>query len=158
MEPKSPPRAEPGAESHAEKQSSLYQTIMTPINFISFILSLYLVDSHYHDRRMQEHSERYGRLPSWLLPSWLGRLLFRPHPYGWVGRTGTNGAKSERWYYHTKQRKLMRMEVADAFEMRRPILLALSVVAFCAAWALWRLSRGVWAWCGGRNSQLEDSL
>ncbi|KAI0176165.1 hypothetical protein GGR52DRAFT_347978 [Hypoxylon sp. FL1284] len=134
---------------------------MTPINFITFILSLYLVDSHYHDRRMQEHSERYGRLPSWPLPSWLDRLLFRPQPYGWVGRqvttstttttttTTPNGARPERWYYHTKQKKLMKMEAADAFELRRPVLLVLAAVAVGATWALWRLCRGVWAWCSG---------
>ncbi|KAI6093678.1 hypothetical protein F4821DRAFT_252680 [Hypoxylon rubiginosum] len=151
MESKSTPRA----EASEERQSSLYQAIMTPINFISFILSLYLVDSHYHVKRMQEHSERYGRIPSWLLPSWLDRLLFRPQPYGWVGQKSTNGpnsAKPERWYFHTKQRKLMRLEAADAFEMRRPVILTMSVVAICAIWAFWRLSQGVLAWSSSRNS------
>ncbi|OTA92111.1 hypothetical protein M434DRAFT_396662 [Hypoxylon sp. CO27-5] len=125
---------------------------MTPVHFISFLLSLYLVDCHYHDKRIQEHYERYSRLPSWLLPAWLDRILFRPQPYGWVDRrkresanTGGGGNK-ERWYYHTKQKKLMKMEAADAFELQRSIVLGLCVVVLCATWALWRLSASFWAW------------
>lgn len=121
---------------------------MTPINFISFLISLYLVDSHYHDKRLQQHSERYSRLP--LLPSWLDRLLFRPQPYGWVGRKGTNDSgRQERWYYHTKQKKLMKMEAADAFELSRAVLLGLSIVLLVASWLLWRVALGVWAWYSG---------
>ncbi|KAI0135397.1 hypothetical protein F4814DRAFT_400926 [Daldinia grandis] len=152
MESKTMSRTEAGGA----KQSSLYQVIqaiMTPVHFISFLLSLYLVDCHYHDKRIQEHSERYSRLPAWLLPSWLDRLLFSPHPYGWVDRKkqgaapGSAGNK-ERWYYHTKQKKLMKMETADAFEMQRTVLLGLGVVGLFAVWVVWRLSAGALAWFG----------
>ncbi|KAL7629464.1 hypothetical protein AAE478_000984 [Parahypoxylon ruwenzoriense] len=162
MEPKTRPRP---AEAGGETQSRLYQTIMTPINFVTFLLSLYLVDCHYHDKRMREHADRYSRLPTWLLPSWLRRLLFRPHPYRWVDRSGKSppegvgpgpgrgaeggGREGERWYYHTKQKKLIKMEAADAFELRRTVLLALCGLALCAAWALWRLVLGAWAWYAG---------
>ncbi|KAI0841958.1 hypothetical protein F5Y06DRAFT_258701 [Hypoxylon sp. FL0890] len=142
-------------EASGGKQSNIYQAIVTPIHFISFLLSLYLIDCHYHDKRIQEHYERYSRLPSWLLPTWLDRILFRPHPYGWVDRTKRDSSKTkaarnkERWYYHTKQKKLMKMEAADAFELQRSVLLGLCVVVLCATWALWRLSAGFWAWYSG---------
>ncbi|KAF3056446.1 hypothetical protein GL218_06659 [Daldinia childiae] len=150
MESKTMSRTETGGA----KQSSLYQviqTIMTPIHFVTFLLSLYLVDCHYHDKRIQEHSERYSRLPTWLLPSWLDRLLFSPHPYGWVDRKKQNAAPSsagndERWYYHTKQKKLMKMETADAFEMQRTVLLGLGAIGLFVVWVLWRLSAGVMSW------------
>ncbi|OTB06700.1 hypothetical protein M426DRAFT_106418 [Hypoxylon sp. CI-4A] len=146
METKSAPRA----EASAEKQSSLFQAIMTPIHFISFLLSLYLIDCHYHDKRIQEHSDRYSRLPSWVMPGWLDRLLSRPHPYGWVDRekreTPDTGGNRHRWYYHTKQKKLMKMEAADAFELQRSVVLGLGVVVLCAAWATYRLSAGLLAW------------
>ncbi|KAI5866582.1 hypothetical protein GGS23DRAFT_551187 [Durotheca rogersii] len=142
---------------------------MTPINFVTFLLSLYLVDIQYHERRVREHAERpRGVLPAWLLPAWLRRLLFRPapNPYRWVdrdrpvsprsgsgsGNTGSRGAggagaptgdpDAERWFYHTKQRELMRMEAADAFELRRAVLLALCGLLLCAAWGVWRLVLG----------------
>lgn len=149
---------------------------MTPINFVSFLLSLYLVDCHYHDKRIQQHSERYSRLPSWPpLPAWLQRMLFSSratyNPYDWVGGSGSGsggrknevvnnrgsnrGTNPDRWYYHTQQGKLMRMEAADAFELRRAVLVGLSAVlaVLCAVglgsvvmgagWALWRVSVGV---------------
>ncbi|KAI2640392.1 hypothetical protein GGS26DRAFT_537988 [Hypomontagnella submonticulosa] len=129
--------------------------VMTPIYLVSFLLSLYLIDSQYHNKRIEQHSERQSRLPSWLLPSWLDRVLFRTHPYEWVGRNkgGTAGSggtqRKERWYYHTKQKKLMKMEAADALEIQRSVLLGLCVVFLCAVWALWRLSIGFWAWYVG---------
>ncbi|KAI0854266.1 hypothetical protein F5Y00DRAFT_4258 [Daldinia vernicosa] len=153
MEPKTMSRTEAGGA----KQSSLYQIIqavMTPVHFITFLLSLYLVDCRYHDKRIQEHSERYSRLPAWLVPSWLDRLLFSPDPYGWVDRKRQNAdaapdnsaGNKERWYYHTKQKKLMKMETADAFEMQRTVLLGLGAVGLFAVWVLWRLGTGVLAW------------
>ncbi|KAI8960940.1 hypothetical protein F5Y11DRAFT_328253 [Daldinia sp. FL1419] len=152
MEPKTVSRTETGG---AKPSSSLYQAIMTPVHFVSFLLSLYLVDCHYHDKRIQEHSERYSQIPAWLLPSWLDRLLFSPHPYGWVDRKKQGAAPNstgsgERWYYHTKQKKLMKMETVDAFEMQRTVLLGLGVVVLFAIWVFWRLSAEVLAWLSSR--------
>lgn len=44
----------------------------------------------------------------------------------------------EHWYWHTHQRKLMRMEVDDAFRIRRWVLVVMCVTAFVfGAVALW---------------------
>ncbi|KAI1090409.1 hypothetical protein F5B19DRAFT_325660 [Rostrohypoxylon terebratum] len=125
------------------------QTILTPVHLVSFLLSLYLVDCYYRGKRIQEHSKRYSRLPSWVLPSWLDRILFSPQPYGWVDRKKRDGPNAgpnhERWYYHTQQHKLMKMEAVDALELQRNILLGLCVViVLFSLWLFWRLSTILW--------------
>lgn len=135
---------------------------MTPINFVTFLLSLYLVDCRYQDERARRHAagrSARGSGPS-LLPLWLHRLLFSPErPYAWVDQARGGGAEGEgrppppdppnrddeRYYYHTKQRKLMKMEAADAFGLRAPVLLVLSLAVAGAAWAAWRVG---WALVG----------
>lgn len=47
------------------------------------------------------------------------------------------------WYYHSKQRKLMKMEVTDAFEVRTTVLVVLGLLAAASSWATWRA--GLWA-------------
>lgn len=138
------------------------QAILTPINFITFLLSLYLVDCRYEDERARRHAAgRSARGPGeMLLPTWLHRVLFSPQPYEWVDQRRTTttptpgppnppNRNDERYYYHTKQRKLMKMEAADAFGLRTPVLLALSLTGAVAAWAAWRLGWGVVSWVAG---------
>ncbi|KAH6660021.1 hypothetical protein BKA67DRAFT_546536 [Truncatella angustata] len=93
---------------------------MTPINFVTFLVSLYLVDYHFHRKR--EHAHNDGAHSS--LPTWLQQVIFRPQPYSWVGgKTEAPPNQQDRnWYYHTKQKKLMKMEAAAAFEIRRSVL------------------------------------
>jgi hypothetical protein len=114
------------------------QYIMTPINFISFLVSLYLVDYHYRNKR--EHFHENGQKGN-RLRDWLHQLIFRPQPYAWIG--GASPAPPNQagrnWYYHTKQKKLMKMEAAEAFEMRGSVLMVLVILAFGAVWGLSRL-------------------
>ncbi|KAI1498265.1 hypothetical protein F5X99DRAFT_336409 [Biscogniauxia marginata] len=153
-------------------QWKIYQAIMTPINFITFIISLYLVDNRYQAQRARGHHHHQHHI-SRALPTWLHRLLFRPQPqlqpYGWVNNNNNsssdNGSKDnndsndhkrpipsangmrrssrgeERWYYHTQQKKLLRMEAADAFELRNTVLLALCAVGLAVATLAWWLGR-----------------
>jgi hypothetical protein len=113
---------------------------MTPINFVTFLLSLYLVDYHYETRRehMYPAQTRVG-----LLPGWLHRIIYRPQPYARVGdHGGPSPAEKNRgpWHYHTKQRKLMKMEASDAFEMRKTVLVGLLIASIGIAWGVWRLA------------------
>ncbi len=129
---------------------------MTPVNFIAFLLSLYLVDCHYDDERARRHRTAAGAGagaatattgPAGRLPAWLHRLFLAPQPYEWVDqgreRPAPPNRHEERYYYHTKQKKLMRMEAADAFGLRTPVLVLLSLLAAAAAWAAWRLASGL---------------
>ncbi|KAI0600250.1 hypothetical protein F4775DRAFT_77334 [Biscogniauxia sp. FL1348] len=84
-------------------QSKIYETIMTPVNFITFIISLYLVDNRYQEQRArgQHHHHQHHQQTqqqqhylSKIVPVWLHVLLFRSRPqlqpYEWVTNTNTN--------------------------------------------------------------------
>ncbi|KAI1872504.1 hypothetical protein JX265_005384 [Neoarthrinium moseri] len=140
------PATAPHAEDGEGKQSTVYHWIMTPINFVTFLVSLYLVDYHYQSRR--EHFHEAGTLQSSRLPGWLHGLVYRPQPYVWVGGgPAPPGQDETRWYYHTKQRKLMKMEASDAFEIRKSVMFALVLFATITVWVLWHVSIALLAWC-----------
>lgn len=120
------------------------QWVMTPINFVTFLVSLYLVDWHFRSKR--EHIHDDGRQSSW--PAWLHHLVFHPEPYSWAGRGTAPPNKGDRnFYYHTKQKKLMKMEASVAFEMRRRVLLGLMAVGLGLIWALTKLLVKIVARC-----------
>ena len=117
--------------------------IMTPVIFITFLVSLSLVDFRYSAMRSQYHAEQPSRLPPWL-----HRLIYRYRPYQYVvidEKGDLTGKKADARYYHSKQRKLMKMEIDDAFEIRSTVLVALGLLSMVVAWATWR----VIVWCAG---------
>lgn len=112
---------------------------MTPVNLVTFLLSLYLVDCYYQTQRWLSHSAPQGRFQGWL------HVIYRPQPYSWIGGGPAPPNKSdERWYYHTKQQKLMRMEASDAFGMRNVVLVGLIAVGVGMTWAVWQLAWTAW--------------
>ncbi|KAK3330236.1 hypothetical protein B0H66DRAFT_51792 [Apodospora peruviana] len=133
------PQVSPGA------QSAFYKIIMTPIVFVSFLVSLTVVDFRYSVLRSHYHAEAQ---PVSRMPRWLHRLLYRYRQYQYLavdeyGRPlgGTDessgGGGGRHWYYHSKQRKLVKMEAADAFEIRSTVLVFLGLLALCLAWGAW---------------------
>ncbi|KAL1880530.1 hypothetical protein VTK73DRAFT_5730 [Phialemonium thermophilum] len=124
------------------EQSLIYKTIMTPVIFFTFIISLALVDYRYSVKRSQYHAERPSRLPRWL-----HRIIYRYQPYEYVvvdEKGEPTGQKPSPYYYHRKQQKLMKMEAADAFELRGTVSVALSVLGVISLWGLWRLFSWLW--------------
>ena len=124
---------------------------MTPIIFISFIVSLALVDLSYINLRPANSNRTW-------LPTWACRLLFNAQPYQHIQGRTTKGEPSSSagpdlrdrngrgWYYHSKQRKLLRMEAADAFRLRNRVLVGLAVGCLGVFWlAVW-----VWSWAMSR--------
>lgn len=95
---------------------------MTPINFVSFLVSLVLVEIHYSRLRMHTHAVARSRLPNWL-----HHMLYHNRPYE-DARQKPSGVQ-EPWYYHSKQRKLMKMEAEEAFRLRGRVLVGLAMVA-----------------------------
>ncbi|KAH6619857.1 hypothetical protein B0J18DRAFT_467985 [Chaetomium sp. MPI-SDFR-AT-0129] len=106
------------------------------------------------------HSDHRSRTR---LPPWLHRLIYRYQPYrydrerpgssataspavtpglspGTPGTPGSYLSKGEEAgdYYHSKQRKLMKMEAEEAFEMRGMVVVVLGVVSVGVMWAAWR--------------------
>ncbi|KAJ4151329.1 hypothetical protein LMH87_012035 [Akanthomyces muscarius] len=123
--PSSPPRSPTLRAELPEdvvEPSTLYKIIMTPLNFASFLVSLILVDIYYSRLRMHTHAESRSRLPNWLHD-----LLYQKDPYEDVRQKP--GGVHEPWYYHSKQKKLMKMEAEDAFRLRSTVLVGLAVVA-----------------------------
>lgn len=148
---------------------------MTPLLFISFLVSLALVDLHHSALRSHYHAE--GSQPS-ALPGWLHRIVYRYRPYRYAavderghprssgGEEGSPGGSVSSFssspggttaspgsvldsaagedYYHSKQRKLMRMEAAEAFEIRGGVVVGLGLVSLAMLWAAWKVM--VWGW------------
>ncbi|KAL2290896.1 hypothetical protein FJTKL_14839 [Diaporthe vaccinii] len=138
----------PGEGSSA-KWTTIYQLVMTPIIFVSFLVSLAWVDFRYSIMRSHSHSEEPSRLPRWL-----HRITYREAPYKYVKVDATHttapaeSSEGTRWYYHSKQRKLMKMEADDAFQIRGTVLVALGLLAVAATWAAsWA---GWWLWTMAR--------
>lgn len=79
--------------------------------------------------------------------------MYRPQPYTYVKapdilqrqKSGEvieeQAAKDEPWHWNTNQKKMIKMEVADAFDMRKRVVLAMAMaVAVFAALVLWVVS------------------
>ncbi|KAK6226744.1 hypothetical protein QIS74_00299 [Colletotrichum tabaci] len=131
-----------GGDAGTTKQSIIYKGIMTPIIFVSFLLSLVWVDIRYTIKRSRNHSQG-----GWM-PSWLHNIVYRSSPYHYVRvktqTTPSPRADQQEWYYHSKQKKLLRMEVDDAFQMRGQVLVVLALVSLVVIWAFWLFAN--WAW------------
>lgn len=151
-----------------KQPSALYKFIMTPVFLTTFIISLVIVDIRNTALRRHYHAEdsEPGRMPRWL-----HRILYRYKPYKYEVLVDENGKpvatptpiregmpplvgpESREEFYHSQQRKLMKMEVVEAFETRRSVMAVLAVFgigAFFMAWkvASWGIGAVLRAWTG----------
>jgi hypothetical protein len=111
---------------------------MTPINFVSFLISLVLVDLHYSCIRIRNHTEGPSRLPGWL-----HQILFRPQPYQIRTGDGLQGPypREEKWHYHSNQAGIMKLEADEAFRVRNRVIIGLAVLLVVVAGTLWHLTK-----------------
>lgn len=138
-----PPVSVSGNHGHGGRpqQSTIYKLVVTPVVFISFVISLTLVDFRHSVSRSHFHAESGDSR----LPVWLHRVVYRYQRYQYVP-VGEDGRRlpqpetaNQHLYYHSKQRKLMKMEADEAFEIRNIVLVAMALVGVCIMWALWRV-------------------
>lgn len=110
-----------------KQPSALYSTIMTPVNLTVFLVSLLIVELRYSLQRAESAAVRTDRGPWKWLPMWFRRLVLSlsQQPYGRSEKDEGRG----RWYYHSKQEELMKMEADEAFQMQGAVLVALGVLA-----------------------------
>jgi hypothetical protein len=118
---------------------------MTPVVLVSFLVSLAWVDFRYTLVRSHTHSDDD---PS-RMPNWLHHVLYRPQPYHYVKVEGeregvVKDSDGNKFYYHSKQKKLLRMEAEDAFQMRWIVVAILGGVIASAAWGSWAAFS--WGW------------
>ncbi|KJZ71207.1 hypothetical protein HIM_09413 [Hirsutella minnesotensis 3608] len=99
---------------------------MTPVNLVSFLVALAIVDMRYWRKRPHNHAEGPGRSPRWLPVS------FRPS-----SQLSPDAADQETRHYHSYQRQLMRMEADEAFELRGVVVVSLALVLAGTTWAVW---------------------
>jgi hypothetical protein len=103
---------------------------------ISFILSLFLVERQDRARRNSEHPSPSNQSfwSTFTLHNWLN-----PEPYQdptdttWQDADATQGQvvhpKREKWFMRKKHRKMSKVELTEAFEMRSTVMIFLLAVA-----------------------------
>ncbi|KZF26808.1 hypothetical protein L228DRAFT_19082 [Xylona heveae TC161] len=165
-----------GIETDNETESPMSlmafaQTLLTPLYFISFLLSLFLIDTHRHPSSSSSSSSSPMMTTSshkgdfWLSSSatikkgGTGSSMSPPQSpsarsesgYAHMHKSSKDG-QSWTWAWRRGDRKLIRRELVDAFDMRRMVLTAMicSVMLIMGAgavsgWWLWRWGWGVGA-------------
>lgn len=140
---------------------------------MSFILSLALIDSRNHYLRIanREPSAGSGGIIQ-SIRGFLHGVVFRRKeggegPYEYVkspnagaspgavspdgGVKGKEGkGKEEPWHWHTKQRKMMKREFDDAFEMRNSVAVGIVAVLLGCLLGIVGLVGWVWGFVVGR--------
>ncbi|EMD62061.1 hypothetical protein COCSADRAFT_227627 [Bipolaris sorokiniana ND90Pr] len=161
----SPPSSPAGA-LHDSNEPLLARIILTPVFFTSFLLSLFLVNYRNRARRTHAHASTSSLL-AYLVPSrWLdpepyqdpddstwGRRDTAPHvePHNAISpkpdaqsrfvRPG--GKKKKSWHLNKKIRKVAKLEIGDALEMRGRMIAAMAAFVVLAGVACWMGLR----WC-----------
>jgi hypothetical protein len=128
------------------------QILLTPLFFTSFLLSLFLVNHHNRSRRTAAHPSSSPSLFASFVPTrWLD-----PEPYQnqadstWsqraVGHDGTmnGGAGRNKWHFNKKIRKMVRLEVSDAFEIRHLVMASMVLVWLGVCFAVYMGLRWLW--------------
>ncbi|KAF1945460.1 hypothetical protein EJ02DRAFT_44728 [Clathrospora elynae] len=142
-------------ELEDDQESLLTRIIFTPVLFVSFILSLFLVNYRNRARRAEAHSSQYTIL-KYLAPSaWLDPEPYQnPHDSTWGHRGSarhvephdaigprddgqSKSGKKKSWHLNKKIRKIAKMEVGDAFEMRGQIIVAMVAMLLVSSVVLW---------------------
>lgn len=139
-----------------DHESVLTKIILTPVLFISFILSLFFVN--YRNRASRTNAHSSPSLIAYLYPSaWIDPEPYRDPGDSTWGRGGSNGQveqhaisgqkkgeqreggkkKSRSWHLNKKISKVAKMEIGDAFQMRGRIILGMVVIIIFSSAALW---------------------
>lgn len=130
------------------------QLVLVPLNMITFIISLILVDEQERRWRL---SQRADSASIWhTLTHWSSS---HPAPYqdegtsAWSHRSHSSTAPAAHhpttfsgWYYRKKKGAIARLEIGDALDMRGRVLVALIAWAFLGTLALYYAMRRGYNW------------
>lgn len=142
------------------------QLLIAPLTFLSFLISLALIDQQntLHRYRTHQHSAPRPPAPTTLfgrVRESLHSLIYRPaSPYAYLRSPGQKmtaslgSRKEEPWYWHTKQRHMMAAEMDEAFRVRKWVLgmLALALVGGLGAVGMFLTVASRWmGWYGTKE-------
>jgi hypothetical protein len=150
----------PANEPADDQEPLLKRIILTPVLFVSFLLSLFLVNYRNRARRTEAHSPGFSLLAylapsSWLDPepyqdpddsTWCRRGTFgHVEPHDAIGprpdkqdeKKPNKRKKRKSWHLNRKIRKMAKLEIGDALEMRERMILVMLVVLALACGMLW---------------------
>lgn len=146
--------------------------ILTPILFVSFVVSLFWVNRRNRARRSQAHTTHSSLLSSlapstWLDPepyqdptdsTWGQRGDAPGHPESYDALSQPKGAggqsqennnnntkkkKKKSWHLNKKIRKVAKLEVSDAFEMRGRVMAMVLFLMLLVAVAIWTVLKWI---------------
>jgi hypothetical protein len=138
--------------------TNTFQIIFTPIFFISFIFSLSLVNYRNRARRTQAHSSHFSLLTYLYPSSWLDPEPYQDPDNSTWGRRGTTGhvephdaigprpdqkdesqkkEKRKSWHLNHRIRKMAKLEIGDALEMRGRIVAVMMIMLVLGCIAIW---------------------
>ncbi|MCJ1258370.1 hypothetical protein MMC24_006203 [Lignoscripta atroalba] len=141
--PRSSTSPSPSPSSRDSPDSLLSRLVFTPLLFISFLLSLLLIDNRNHNSVTRHHSPP-NESPASIL-GWIFGLR-------WKNRDNNKGHQ-EAWFWRAKHRRMARMEFSEAFEIRKLVLvgLVLGAVVSCMVgmWLARWVLRGMAGWLRG---------
>ncbi len=136
---------------------------MTPAIFVSFLFSLAWVELRYSMLRSHAHDTKKGHGRAGTahagaashsgnasgcdhrVPGWLHHVVYRRQPYHYVLVSGSakDSGHDDGTYYHSMQRKLLKMESDEAFRIRTTVLWVMGAAAAGTVWAMGLAARWV---------------
>lgn len=133
--------------------------MLTPIDMISFFLSLFFVDRQQRQWRMAQHDPGDHRsfFYNFTHLSWTGPEPYQdthqdPQSTSWKHSGSGAPAQSVHdnsfggWYKRKKHRKMAKMEFDDAFKMRGRVAVALLTWMFVGVFAVTYAMRRLYIW------------
>ncbi|PSS12802.1 hypothetical protein M430DRAFT_43642 [Amorphotheca resinae ATCC 22711] len=156
--PSSPPPRSPPPPPPPQEESVIDRLLIAPLTFISFLLSLALIDSRNHNLRYQHTPAAATFLGR--ISGFIHNLVYKPipdsSPYAYLNSPAARDAKEggraratsgetdreeESWHWHSKQRQQMKAEISDAFRVRKWVLYALVGIAASAVVGAWVMAK-----------------
>ncbi|KAK3996349.1 hypothetical protein QBC44DRAFT_146659 [Cladorrhinum sp. PSN332] len=126
------------------------------------------------DHHHSSHGGSSASSSSMRMPGWLHRIIYRYRPYRYVvvvdddddddgkggdkkklvekkekvmtteGKGEQDEGEGEENFYHSHQKKLAKMEIAEAFEMRGVVMVVLGLLTAVLGWGVWKGTSLVW--------------
>lgn len=129
--------------------------MLTPLNMVSFVLSLFVVDHQQRQWRLSQHDSGSKTIWARLTQlSWLDPQPYQDSRDSTWQRDTTAPASTPigpdtvyaGWYGRKKHRAMAKLEIGDAFDMRKSVVIVLLAWAVLGALLLTYIARRMYGW------------